>query len=349
MKQPRIHVISPTEEVNDRTLDLDLVPTLELVRLINAEDRTVPGAVAAVLPRIADLVDVAAARVADGGRVHYFGAGTSGRLGVLDAAELAPTFGVSDTVVAHQAGGARAFVTAVEDAEDVVDGTDTGDIRSGDVVIGLAASGRTPYVGAALSAARVLGVPTALVTSNPAAPLAEFADYVLVADTGPEALTGSTRLKAGSAQKLILNTFSTALMVRLGHTFGNLMVDLQATNAKLRGRSLDVLGQATGVPRAEAAAALDACGDIKTAVVYLLARRPDPARPGDGAGTGSATESETGTDVGSGTGRGVGPSPEQCRTALADAGGYVRRALTALAAAPSGRPAPPAPPPADRR
>lgn len=331
MKQPRIHVISPTEEVNDHTLDLDTVPTIELVRLINTEDRKVPGAVAAVLEGIAELVDVAAVRVADGGRVHYFGAGTSGRLGVLDAAELTPTFGVSDTVVAHQAGGARAFVTAVEDAEDVVDGTDTDDIRPGDVVIGLAASGRTPYVGAALTAARAMGVPTALVTSNPAAPLAELADHVLVADTGPEALTGSTRLKAGSAQKLILNTFSTALMVRLGHTYGNLMVDLQATNAKLRGRSLVVLAQATGVDQDEAAAALDVCGDIKTAVVYLLARHTGPARAGGGGG-----------GAGRG-GTGIGPSPEQCRAALAEAGGYVRRALAALAApAPGdGRPTPP--------
>ncbi|WTW92021.1 N-acetylmuramic acid 6-phosphate etherase [Streptomycetaceae bacterium NBC_01309] len=327
MKQPRIHVISPTEEVNDHTLDLDIVPTIELVRLINAEDRRVPGAVAALLPAIADLVDIAAARVADGGRVHYFGAGTSGRLGVLDAAELTPTFGVSGTVVAHQAGGARAFVTAVEDAEDAADGTDTGDIRSGDVVIGLAASGRTPYVGAALSAARAMGVPTALVTSNPAAPLAELADHVLVADTGPEALTGSTRLKAGSAQKLVLNTFSTALMVRLGHTYGNLMVDLQATNAKLRGRSLVVLAQATGADQEEAAAALDACGDIKTAVVYLLARQADPARPGAGRGSGP----------------GSGPGPEQCRAALAEARGYVRRALALLAvsAAADSRPTPP--------
>lgn len=312
MKQTRIRVISPTEEVNTRTHDLDIVPTLELVRLINAEDERVPGAVAAVLPELAALVDVSAARVEAGGRVHYFGAGTSGRLGVLDAAELTPTFGSTGTVVAHQAGGARAFVTAVEDAEDVMDGTDTDDIRSGDVVIGLAASGRTPYVGAALTAARALGAPTALVTSNPSAPLADLADHLLVADTGPEALTGSTRLKAGSAQKLILNTFSTALMVRLGHTYGNLMVDLQATNAKLRGRSLEVLGQATGADRGEAAEALDACGDIKTAVVYLLARRSEmPA-----------------------------PSPERCRAALADAGGYVRRALAAL----EGRPVPLVPP-----
>lgn len=303
MKQTGVRVTSPTEEINQRTGNLDTVSTIELVRLLNEEDLRVPGTVAELLPELAALVDVAADRVEAGGRVHYFGAGTSGRLGILDAAELKPTFGVGEEVViAHQAGGPVAFVTAVEDAEDVEEPTDTHDVRPGDVVIGLAASGRTPYVGAALAAARALGVPTALVTSNPDAPLAALADHLLVANTGPEALTGSTRLKAGSAQKLILNTFSTALMVRLGHTYGNLMVDLQATNAKLRGRSLEIVAQATGAGPADAAAALDECGDIKTAVVYLLAREADhPA-----------------------------PTAARCRIALADSKGRVRQALTSL-------------------
>ena len=306
MNRAGVRVSSPTEEVNPATTDIDVVPTLELVRMLNHEDRRVPDAVAAVLPVLAELVDAAAARVAAGGRVHYFGAGTSGRLGVLDAAELLPTFGVGDdVVVAHQAGGAAAFLQAVEDAEDDDGGADAAGVTGADVVIGLAASGRTPYVGAALTAARSVGAVSALITSNPNPLLAGLADYVLAADTGPEAITGSTRLKAGTAQKLILNTFSTALMVRLGHTYGNIMVDMQPTNAKLRGRAVEMLTQASGASAADSAAALDLCGDAKTALVYLLAR----ARPG-------------------------GPwTPERCREALAGAGGNVRHALVALSAA----------------
>jgi N-acetylmuramic acid 6-phosphate etherase len=301
-----IRVSSPTEEVNAATTEIDLVSSLELVRLLNNEDLQVPAAVAAILPTLADLVDVAASRVATGGRVHYFGAGTSGRLGVLDAAELLPTFGITDRVViAHQAGGPAAFLHAVEDAEDDERGSDAADVAANDVVIGLAASGRTPYVGAALAAARAVGAVSALITSNPNAPLAPLADYLLAADTGPEAITGSTRLKAGTAQKMILNTFSTALMIRLGHTYGNIMVDMQATNAKLRGRSVEMLTQATGAADAECVAALDLCGDIKTALVYLLTRQ----LPG-------------------------GPrTPERCREALAEAGGRVRAALLELSGA----------------
>lgn len=306
MKRAGIRVSSPTEEVNPRTAEIDLVPTLELVRLLNNEDRRVADAVAAVLPTLARLVDAAASRVSSGGRVHYFGAGTSGRLGVLDAAELLPTFGVGDgVVVAHQAGGAAAFLQAVEDAEDDDGGSDAADIAAADVVVGLAASGRTPYVGAALSAARAVGAVTALITSNPNPLMAGLADYVLAADTGPEAITGSTRLKAGTAQKMILNTFSTALMVRLGHTYGNIMVDMQPTNAKLRGRAVEMLAQATDAPDNECAAALDLCGDVKTALVYLLVRH----LPG-------------------------GPrTPQRCRAALQEAGGNVRAALAALSVA----------------
>jgi N-acetylmuramic acid 6-phosphate etherase len=198
---------------------------------------------------------------------------------VLDAAELLPTFGIADdVVVAHQAGGAVAFMQAVEDAEDDEGGADAAGVTGADVVIGLAASGRTPYVGAALTTGRARGAVTALVTSNPATPFAELADHLLIAPTGPEALTGSTRLKAGTAQKLILNSFSTALMTRLGHTYRNLMVDMRATNAKLRGRSLELLVQATGCSEAEAVRALDACGDeVKTAVVHLLTGLPPQA------------------------------------------------------------------------
>ena len=302
MNQAGVRVSSPTEAVNPRTVDLDIVSTTELVRLINDEDRIVATAVANVLPTLASLVDDAAARVAAGGRVHYFGAGTSGRLGVLDAAELVPTFGLSDDViVAHQAGGPAAFLNAVEDAEDDEGGFDAADVAPGDIVIGLAASGRTPYVGAALTAAREVGAATALVTANPDAPLAPLADHLLVVATGPEAVTGSTRLKAGTATKLVLNTFSTALAVRLGRTYRNLMVDMRPTNAKLRGRVLEVLIQATGAAERECAAALDACGgELKVALVYLL------------------------------TGRAL--TPAACAEALSAAGGRIRDALAAISA-----------------
>jgi N-acetylmuramic acid 6-phosphate etherase len=292
-----VRVSSPTELVNPRTADIDVVPTDELVRLLHEQDALVPAAVAQVLPVLARLVDDAAARVRAGGRVHYFGAGTSGRLGVLDAAELLPTFGIADdVVVTHQAGGTVAFLRAVEDAEDDDGGADAESVAAGDVVIGLAASGRTPYVGAALTAGRAAGAVTALVTANPAAPLADLADHLLVAPTGPEALAGSTRLKAGTAQKMILNMFSTALMIRLGHTYQNLLVDMQATNAKLRGRSIELLLQATGRDENQCAQALDECGDLKTALVQLL----------------------------------TGRSPEESRAALEATGGWVRRALEAL-------------------
>jgi N-acetylmuramic acid 6-phosphate etherase len=290
-----VRVSSPTEQVNPRTTDIDVVPTASLLRMLHDEDARVPAAVAQVLPELARLVDAAVARVGAGGRVHYFGAGTSGRLGVLDAAELLPTFGVGDdVVVAHQAGGPAALVRAVEDAEDDEGGADTAPVGGGDVVIGLAASGRTPYVRAALTAGRSVGAVTALVTANPATPLAGLADHLLIAPTGPEALTGSTRLKAGTAQKMILNMFSTALMIRLGHTYRNLMVDMLATNAKLRGRSVELLIQATGASFDACTRALDDCGDLKTALVHLL----------------------------------TGRSPADSRTALTAAGGIVRGTLT---------------------
>ncbi len=303
MNPRQIRVSSPTEHVNPRTENIDEIGTLEILRLINAEDALVPAAVAVLLPTLAELVDQAVARIEAGGRVHYFGAGTSGRLGVLDAAELLPTFGIADDlVIAHQAGGPEAFVRAVENAEDDAESAfaDAGEIAGLDVVLGLAASGSTPYVGAALQAGRTAGAVTALITSNPAAPLSRAADFLLVADTGPEAIAGSTRLKAGSALKLVLNSFSTALMVRLGHTYRNLMVDMRPSNAKLRGRSIQLLQDATGAAETDCAAALDQCGDIKTSVVYLI----------------SGAIGEAGAVA--------------ARTALATAGGHVRQALAAM-------------------
>src|SRR5689334_9469662 len=239
--------------------------------MVNAEDASVAGAVSVVLPQLAEAVDLAVEAVRRGGRVHYFGAGTSGRLAVLDAAELLPTFHVPDgLVVAHHAGGMEALLRAVENVEDSEQGgaDDAAPVTARDIAIGLAASGSTPYVAGALKAARAAGAATVLITSNPEAPLAPLADIVIAADTGPEVIAGSTRLKAGTAQKMILNAFSTTLMIKLGRTWSNLMVDLVATNKKLRGRMLRILGEATGADADGCEAALAAAdGALKRAVV----------------------------------------------------------------------------------
>jgi N-acetylmuramic acid 6-phosphate etherase len=270
-----VKVSAPTEERHPGSTSIDSASTLEVLRLLNDEDATVPRAVARLLPELAVVVDCAVEAIRAGGRVHYFGAGTSGRLAVLDAAELLPTFNAPDGMfVAHHAGGERALLRAVENVEDDEDAgrTAADSVAAGDVVIGLTASGRTPFVGGALQRARELGAVTALGTSNPHPGLAAHADHVLVADTGPEVLTGSTRLKAGTAQKLVLNSFSTAVMIRLGRTWSNLMVDLVATNAKLRGRVVRILQEATGADEATARAALElAGGELKPALLSLLA------------------------------------------------------------------------------
>lgn len=267
-------VDSPTEERNPRTVDLDVVDTLTLLTLVNAEDQLVPDAVAATLPALARLVDAAAERVRAGGTVHYVGAGTSGRIAVVDAAELLPTFRLEDGVVtAHLAGGAPAIVRAAENVEDdpAAGRRDLGDVGEQDVVIGLAASGRTPYVAGALAHAAERGALTALVTSNPRSLLLSTVDVRIVLDTGPEALTGSTRMKSATAQKLVLHSFSTALMVRLGRTWSNLMVSMVATNQKLRARTVTILAQATGLDRADCEAVLeDADGDLKLALLMSL-------------------------------------------------------------------------------
>jgi N-acetylmuramic acid 6-phosphate etherase len=271
---------APTEQRNPRTLSIDAVGTLEILRMLNEEDARVPGAVGAVLPELARVVDAAVEAIRGGGRVHYFGAGTSGRLAVLDAAEILPTFHApDDLVVAHHAGGTAALLRAVENVEDSVEGgaADAAGVTGLDVVIGLAASGTTPYVAGALGAARAVGATTALITSNPSAPLAELADILIAADTGPEAIAGSTRLKAGTAQKLILNSFSTTVMIRLGRTWSNLMVDMVATNNKLRGRMLRILAEATGADADACATALAAAdGELKPALVHLLTGSPVP-------------------------------------------------------------------------
>jgi N-acetylmuramic acid 6-phosphate etherase len=263
-----------TEARNPSTEDIDIVPTRELLRLINDQDAQVPAAVAAALPELARLVDVTVDRVAAGGRLHYVGAGTSGRIGITDAAEVPPTFGFGDdVVVAHLAGGRVALERAVEGAEDseTLGRQDLDGVRSADVVVGLAAGGRTPYVRGALDAARRAGAFTALVSANPRAPLADLVDVHVCADTGAEALAGSTRMKAATAQKLILTSLSTALAIRLGRTYSNLMVDVVVTNAKLRGRSISMLEQASGRSEPECREALLAAGgEVKPALVSLL-------------------------------------------------------------------------------
>jgi N-acetylmuramic acid 6-phosphate etherase len=267
-------VNSPTEARNDRTRDIDALPTLSVLELINDEDASVAEAVRRALPRLAVVVDAAARALRDGGQVHYFGAGTSGRLAVLDAAELRPTFGLPPgIVVAHIAGGEAALVRAVEGAEDdaATGAAAAASVTARDVVIGLSASGSAPYVGGALRHAVSAGALTALFTSNPHATVAADATVVVCADTGPEAITGSTRLKAGTAQKLLLNSFSTALMVRDGRTFSNLMIRLAPVNEKLRGRQVRLLSQASGAPTDDCAAALAAAGgEVGVALVMLL-------------------------------------------------------------------------------
>ncbi|HEY6740040.1 MAG TPA: N-acetylmuramic acid 6-phosphate etherase, partial [Actinopolymorphaceae bacterium] len=212
--KPVVRVESPTEGRNPRTRDLDRVSTLEVLRLVNDEDQRVPGSVRAVLPQLAVAVDLAVAALRRGNRVHYVGAGTSGRLGVLDAAELPPTYAAPpEWFVSHMAGGPAALLRAVEDAEDNADAGRqeiVESVQAGDVVVGLAASGRTPYVAGALRAAREIGAATVFVTANPSAELGREVDVFVPVDTGPEVLAGSTRMKAGTAQKLVLNAFSTA-------------------------------------------------------------------------------------------------------------------------------------------
>ena len=275
----------PTDPRNPFSEHLDTLSAAAIVRLMNAEDRAVPDAVLAEAPAIAAAIDLTVAQLAAGGRLFYVGAGTSGRLGVLDASECPPTFGVpSDMVIAIIAGGDSALRTAVEGAEDrAEDGARdlaAYSVGAQDVVVGIAASGRTPYVLSALAHARGVGATTIGIACAKDSPLAALVDVMIAPVVGPEVLTGSTRLKAGTATKLVLNTFSTGVMVRLGHTFGNLMVDVRATNQKLRARARAIVVELTGLSEDEAAAALArAGGELKTAVVSeRLAVDPGVAR-----------------------------------------------------------------------
>lgn len=266
-----------TEQPNPRSHNLDRQGTLSLLRLINREDRRVARAVGQAIPAIGRAVDAIVQALDQGGRLIYVGAGTSGRLGALDASECPPTFGISPRMVtAVIAGGRRALDHAVEGAEDSVPqgARDLRALRVGpqDVVVGLAASGATPYVGGALRQARRKGARTALVTTNPRPALAKSADIVIIADVGPEVLAGSTRLKSGTAQKMILNMLTTAAMARLGRVFDNRMIYVALTNRKLRRRGLQLLAATAGVSEAEARRAMArAGGNLPAALVMLRA------------------------------------------------------------------------------
>lgn len=264
--------LARTEHANPRSAGLDRLSTPALVGLLAGEQRAAAEAVLAQAVPVADAVDAIAQRLARGGALHYVGAGSSGRLAVLDAAEMYPTFGTPPELVrAHIAGGASALVRSVEGAED--DG-DAGAalieecVNAGDAVVGISASGGAAFVVRAVAAARALGAYTLGITSVSGSSLARAADSAIVLDTGPEVLTGSTRMKAGTAQKIALNTLSTAVMVRLGKVHENFMVDLVASNAKLRDRALRMIGELTGVTRERATELLDAAdGRVKVAVV----------------------------------------------------------------------------------
>ena len=258
-------------------MQLDSLPTLELVRLMNQLDATIPLVVAQALPQIAKTVDAIAATLASGGRLFYQGAGTSGRLAVLDAVELRPTFSTPPgLVIGLIAGGEGALVKSVEGAEDSR-ALGEADLRAHDfgrqdMLIGVAASGRTPYVLAGLDYANHLGAVTGCVVCNPASPIAAAAQLPIEVVTGPEVLTGSTRLRAGTVTKLVLNMLSTGAMVKLGKVYENLMVDVQPTNAKLRERATRIVAEITGVEAAAAEQLLTAANwQVKTAVVMGLA------------------------------------------------------------------------------
>jgi N-acetylmuramic acid 6-phosphate etherase len=274
-----------TEQPNPQTENIDQFSTLEIVARMNEEDATVSLAVQRVLPAIALAVDAITERFKQGGRLIYVGAGTSGRLGVLDAAECVPTFSVDpDLVQGIIAGGEQALITSIEGAEDDPN-TGRADLlarglQEHDAVVGIAASGHTPYVLGAMDAANVIGAVTIGIACNVPSPLLEKVKIPIGVPVGAEVITGSTRLKAGTAQKMILNMISTATMINVGKVYGNLMVDVKVTNNKLRDRARRIVAQVAGVSEADAARLLDSTNnEVKTAIV--LSRRkvtPDEAR-----------------------------------------------------------------------
>jgi len=291
--------VGGTEGRNPETMDLDRLDALGVCQRLHREDQRAVAAVGQVLGDVARAAEAVARALAGGGRLFYVGAGTSGRLGVLDSSELPPTFGIpAEQARAIIAGGPTAVVRAVEGAEDSA-AQGAADLRlagigPGDVLLALAASGRTPYVLGAVAEARRAGSETVGILCNPGAPLAEAVDIAVVADTGPEAVLGSTRLKAGTAQKLVLNMISTAAMVLGGRVYENLMVDMRSSNEKLRGRAVRMVALATGCGADRAGELLaEAAGEVKTAIVMQLAGLP----------------------------------AEEARTRLAESGGRIRGAL----------------------
>ncbi|WP_327369071.1 N-acetylmuramic acid 6-phosphate etherase [Streptomyces sp. NBC_01217] len=271
-----------TEAFRPELAEIDRLDTLEIARIMNGEDQSVPAAVAARLPEIAAAIDGTAERMARGGRLIYAGAGTAGRLGVLDASECPPTFNTDPSeVVGLIAGGPSAMVKAVEGAEDSKElaaaDLDALDLTANDTVVGISASGRTPYAIGAVEHARTRGALTIGLSCNADSALAAAAEHGIEVVVGPELLTGSTRLKAGTAQKLVLNMLSTITMIRLGKTYGNLMVDVRASNEKLRARSRRIVSLATGASDEEIEAALAATdGEVKNAILTILGRVDGP-------------------------------------------------------------------------
>ncbi|HEY9716791.1 MAG TPA: N-acetylmuramic acid 6-phosphate etherase [Trichormus sp.] len=264
-----------TEERNPRTMDLDLLETPDLVERMQAEDFEAANGVKNVVPQIAKAVDLIAEKLRAGGRMIYFGAGTSGRLGVLDATECSPTFGIdAENIQAYIAGGKEAMFRSFEDAEDSTElgASDAAlaNLTEKDVVVGITASGRTPYVVGAMHTAREKGAATIAIVNNHLTPLNGQVDVLIPAVVGPEALTGSTRMKAGTAQKMILNLLSTCTMIKLGKVYENLMVDLRPTNEKLRERAVSIISICGSVPRHLAEGALVASHDrCKTAILMM--------------------------------------------------------------------------------
>ncbi len=266
-----------TEQVNPATVDIDCMSPLEIAEVMNAEDAKVTKAVRRELPQIARAMEEITTRLRCGGRLVYMGAGSSGRLGVLDASECPPTFNTDPgMVVGWIAGGSQALTSSVEEAEDSAEAAreDIERLRvsAADVLVGIAASGRTPYVLSAVAHARQKGAFTVGLACNEASPLSELVDVMIAPVVGPEVINGSTRLKAGTAQKMVLNMLSTGAMIRLGKTFRNLMVDMRATNTKLRARTIRIVAAATGLSEAEATERVELVGgDAKTAIVSVLA------------------------------------------------------------------------------
>lgn len=265
-----------SEARNPNSRNIDLLPTEEILRVMNREDAGVPDAVARVIPDIARAVDAIVRAFREGGRLIYIGAGTSARLGVLDASECPPTFSVPDgMVVGLIAGGPAAILRAVEGAEDDVEGgrrdLEAVALTTRDVVVGIAVSGRTPYVVGALDYAKSLGAVTVSLTCNPSSTLADMADIAISPVVGPEVVTGSTRLKSGTAQKLVLNMLTTASMIRIGKTYENLMVDLSISNKKLHARGIRIISEATGCPVEDAERYLAESGNnVKLAILMAL-------------------------------------------------------------------------------